>query len=168
MASIELSQVSKRYPNGFLALHPCDLAVEPGEFIAVMGPSGAGKSTLIRTINGLESVSSGQVRVGGQTLDRRSARAIRARVGMVFQQFNLVHRLSVMTNGLAGRLAHYETDRPELVPLVRRLLAYRLLRHGRLLLRAGDGARAAERFREAARLRPSSRLTAWRYRLTVR
>jgi phosphonate transport system ATP-binding protein len=106
MARIELSQVSKQYPNGFLALHPCSLVVEAGEFIAVMGPSGAGKSTLIRTINGLEPVSDGQVRVGDQPLTRRSARAIRARVGMVFQQFNLVDRLSVMTNVLTGRLAH--------------------------------------------------------------
>jgi phosphonate transport system ATP-binding protein len=106
MARIELSQVSKRYANGFLALHPTSLVIEPGEFVTIMGPSGAGKSTLIRTINGLEPVSAGKVQVGGQPLTARSARAIRARVGMVFQQFNLVERLSVMTNVLTGRLAY--------------------------------------------------------------
>lgn len=106
MARIELSQVSKCYANGLLALHPSTLAIEPGQFVTVMGPSGAGKSTLIRTINGLEPVSAGEVRVGGELLTKGNARAIRARVGMVFQQFNLVDRLSVMTNVLTGRLAH--------------------------------------------------------------
>jgi glycosyltransferase involved in cell wall biosynthesis len=67
---------------------------------------------------------------------------------------------------LANRLAHYERHRPELVPYVRRLLAYRLLRLGRLLARAGNLEGARNRFREAVRIRPLAAVTAWRYRLT--
>jgi phosphonate transport system ATP-binding protein len=107
MACIELVGVSKRYRrNGLVALRPTTLTVEAGEFVAVMGPSGAGKSTLIRTINGLETPSAGTVRVGGVELGPRTLRAVRSCVGMVFQAFNLVDRLSVMTNVLTGRLSH--------------------------------------------------------------
>lgn len=105
MARIELVEVSKRYRNDVLALRPTTLTVEAGEFVAVMGPSGAGKSTLVRTINGLEAPSGGAVRVGGVEVGPRTVRAVRSRVGMVFQGFNLVDRLSVTTNVLTGRLS---------------------------------------------------------------
>lgn len=106
MAQIELREVSKRYGNGLLALKPTTLDIAAGSFCAVMGPSGAGKSTLIRTINGLEETTTGDIRIGGTTLNGRNRRQLRRRVGMIFQQFNLVGRLSVMTNVLTGRLAH--------------------------------------------------------------
>jgi phosphonate transport system ATP-binding protein len=109
MAAVELRGLSKRYPNGLLALEPLDLDIEAGAFVAVMGPSGAGKSTLIRLINGLESATSGSVTVDGIELRAGTLRRIRSRVGMVFQQFNLVGRLSVITNILTGRLAQRST-----------------------------------------------------------
>ena len=105
MATLELRAVGKRYPNGTRALAPISLAIGSGEFVAVLGSSGAGKSTLIRTINGLETATEGKIVVDGTTLNRATVRAVRARVGMVFQQFNLVGRLSVMTNVLTGRLS---------------------------------------------------------------
>lgn len=109
MSAIELRGVSKRYSNGLLALAPLDLKVEPGAFLSVMGSSGAGKSTLIRLINGLEVATEGQVIVDGIQLDAATLRQVRARVGMIFQQFNLVPRLSVMTNVLTGRLSQRST-----------------------------------------------------------
>ena len=104
--AIELAGVGKRYPNGFVALAPLSLAVPAGQFLGVLGASGAGKSTLMRVLNGLAPATSGEVRVGGVTLGPRTQRAIRARTGMIFQQFNLVGRLNVMTNVLTGRLSH--------------------------------------------------------------
>jgi len=109
MAAVELRGLSKRYPNGLLALAPLDLDIEAGSFVAVIGSSGAGKSTLIRLINGLESATSGSVTVDGIPLRAGTLRRIRSRVGMVFQQFNLVGRLSVVTNVLTGRLAQRST-----------------------------------------------------------
>ena len=105
-AAIELRGAGKRYPGGLQALEPLDLTVEEGSFTVVMGASGAGKSTLIRLVNGLETATTGQVLVHGETLGPDTLRAVRARTGMVFQQFQLVERLSVMTNVLTGRLAH--------------------------------------------------------------
>jgi phosphonate transport system ATP-binding protein len=75
--------------------------------IAIIGSSGAGKSTLIRCINRLVEPTSGHVRLGGIDvigLPRRALRAMRRRIGMIFQEFNLVERLTVMENVLAGRL----------------------------------------------------------------
>src|SRR5690606_28016486 len=79
----------------------------PGEFVVVVGLSGAGKSTLIRAINGLEPVTSGELEVAGERVDgagRRALRALRARIGMIFQSFNLVPRTTVLKNVLVGRL----------------------------------------------------------------
>jgi len=106
MPAIEFQGVSKRYPNGLLALAPLSVAIEPGEFVAVMGSSGAGKSTFIRLVNGLEAATSGHIVVNGLTLAAGTLRTIRSGTGMVFQQFNLVGRLSVMANVLTGRLSH--------------------------------------------------------------
>lgn len=105
MAYITLSEVQKVYPNGFGALKTVNLEIEQGQFIVVLGPSGAGKSTLLRVINGLDPATAGVIKIGGVTVDRRSYRKIRAHVGMIFQHFNLVDRLSVITNVLTGRLA---------------------------------------------------------------
>ncbi len=104
MSLIQVNQVSKRYENGFQALYPTTLTINSGEFTVILGPSGAGKSTLLRLLNGLETPSTGEVIVGDRKLTPSNQRSIRARVGMVFQQFNLVTRLNVMTNVLTGRL----------------------------------------------------------------
>lgn len=104
MSLIELQQVSKQYENGFIALHPTNITINPGEFTVILGPSGAGKSTLLRLLNGLETPTQGKIFIGERQLTAESCRQIRARVGMVFQQFNLVSRLNVITNVLSGRL----------------------------------------------------------------
>jgi phosphonate transport system ATP-binding protein len=106
MSSISITSVSKRFPNGVEALNGINTEIQPGSFTVVLGPSGAGKSTLLRMMNGLETPSSGNVRIGGDMVCQRKLRQIRCNVSMVFQQFNLVNRLSVVTNVLTGRLAH--------------------------------------------------------------
>lgn len=106
MSAISIQAATKRFPNGFEALTGIDAEIAPGSFTVVLGPSGAGKSTLLRLMNGLEHATTGEVRIVGETVDVRRVRQIRSKVAMVFQQFNLVHRLSVVTNVLTGRLAH--------------------------------------------------------------
>jgi len=96
---IELIDVDKWF-DGFQALKAVNLVVHAGERIVVCGPSGSGKSTLIRCINRLESHDRGQIVVDGIELDEntRNVAAIRAEVGMVFQQFNLFPHMSVLEN----------------------------------------------------------------------
>jgi len=106
MKKISFHAVEKRYPNGFHALRGVSLEIEAGSFTVILGPSGAGKSTLLRLVNGLETPTAGHVAFGPTAPSRSSLRGIRSGIGMVFQQFNLVGRLSVMTNVLTGRLAH--------------------------------------------------------------
>lgn len=103
---MEVHGVSKRFANGVQALDGVELQVAPGEVLVILGPSGAGKSTLLRTINGLEWPTTGRVTVDSLPVTPRNLRRVRTRVGMVFQQFNLVWRLSAMANVLCGRLAH--------------------------------------------------------------
>ena len=106
MSTISIESVSKRFPNGFEALKGINAKIKSGSFTVVLGPSGAGKSTLLRLINGLETPTTGDIRIGDESVKGRKLRHIRSRVAMVFQQFNLVDRLSVVTNVLTGRLAH--------------------------------------------------------------
>ncbi|MBI5419991.1 MAG: phosphonate ABC transporter ATP-binding protein [Deltaproteobacteria bacterium] len=104
MPNVIVHQLEKRFDNGFHALKGVSVEIESGSFTVVLGPSGAGKSTLLRLINGLETPTHGHVDVAGQRVEPPSLRDIRGQVGMVFQHFNLVGRLSVMTNVLTGRL----------------------------------------------------------------
>lgn len=106
MSTIKICQVSKRYENGFQALNPTTLTIYAGEFTVILGSSGAGKSTLLRLVNGLETASTGEIVIEGQQLNPRNQRRMRSQVGMIFQQFNLVNRLNVMSNVLTGRLYH--------------------------------------------------------------
>lgn len=106
MSSISVQQAVKRYPNGFEALKGINTEIQAGSFTVILGPSGAGKSTLLRLMNGLETPSSGTVSINDQIIGKKNLRKIRHSVAMVFQQFNLVERLSVVTNVLTGRLAH--------------------------------------------------------------
>lgn len=105
MAIIEINDVGKTYPNGCVALDSICLSVEEGQFVAIIGPSGSGKTTLIRLMNGLEPATKGCVVVDNLKVCKHQLRKIRSRVGMVFQHFNLVDQLNVMTNVLSGRLA---------------------------------------------------------------
>ena len=100
--AIRAIDLVKSYTPGQRALDGVGLEVISGEVLVVMGPSGSGKSTLIRTFNGLETLDSGTLDVLGMRLDachdERAVRAIRQRVGMVFQQFNLFPHLSILDN----------------------------------------------------------------------
>jgi phosphonate transport system ATP-binding protein len=102
---IEISGLVKRY-GAVTALDGVDLHVRAGELLVVLGPSGAGKSTLLRSINRLVAPDAGSVRVDGAPVpaDGAGLRAVRRRIGMIFQDHNLVPRLSVLKNVLAGRL----------------------------------------------------------------
>ena len=107
-AAIEVHALTKRFP-GCLALDRVTLRVEPGEMVALIGASGSGKSTLMRHLSGFIAAESGAVTVFGRDIQRNGKiaadiRDIRAGIGFVFQQFNLVNRLPVMTNVLIGLL----------------------------------------------------------------
>lgn len=102
---IEFQNVSKRYPNGFVALKDINLKIEQGEFAAVIGLSGAGKSTLIRTINRMHDITEGTLTVDGinvMELQGKSLRAFRRKIGMIFQSFNLITRTTVIKNVLTA------------------------------------------------------------------
>jgi len=97
------------YPNGYEALKDVSLTVRDGEVTAIIGRSGAGKSTLLRCINGLERGATGTLTIDGADVLAASGdglRAIQRRVGFIWQEYNLVERLSVMNNVLSGRLGH--------------------------------------------------------------
>lgn len=111
---IRFEKASVTYPGGVHALRELDLTIEDGEFVVVVGLSGAGKSTMIRAVNGLVTLTGGQLEVGQHRLpglERRALRALRAEVGMIFQGFNLVKRTTVLNNVLMGRLHHSPTWR---------------------------------------------------------
>ena len=106
---LTFNTVNKCYSNGVHALQDVSFSVQPGEFVSVIGPSGSGKSTLLRAINKLIPVSGGHVLVDGIDISAQSGRALRqtrGKVGMIFQNYNLVYCLSVLQNALHGRLGH--------------------------------------------------------------
>jgi phosphonate transport system ATP-binding protein len=106
---IEVTGLRVALPPATVILHGVDLVVRPGEFVVVLGLSGAGKTTLLRAINRLVEPTAGTVRVDGREVTGAAPvalREIRRRIGMIFQQFNLVRRVSVMENVLAGRLGY--------------------------------------------------------------
>jgi phosphonate transport system ATP-binding protein len=104
---IKFDKASVTYPGGVTALDGVDVEIADGEFVVIVGLSGAGKSTLVRTVNGLVPLSAGSVQVGDREVSRLTKselRALRADVGMIFQQFNLVKRTTVLNNVMMGRL----------------------------------------------------------------
>jgi len=106
---VVFENVSLTYPNGHQALKNLSLTFQPGEFVIIVGLSGAGKSTLIRAINRLVTPTAGSLKVGGVEMigiPDSALRKQRARIGMIFQNYNLVRRSSVLRNVLTGRLAH--------------------------------------------------------------
>ena len=106
---LTITDLQKVYPNGTKALNNVSFTVDQPQVIAIIGPSGAGKSTLIRCINRLVEPSSGRIMLDDidiASLSRRELRKARRRMGMIFQEYNLVDRLTVMENLLSGRLGY--------------------------------------------------------------
>lgn len=106
---LELKGLTKRYATGDLALNNVDLQVPAGQVLALIGPSGAGKSTLIRCVNRLIEPSAGNIVLDATaitTVRGARLRQVRRQIGMIFQNYALVERLSVMENVLSGRLAY--------------------------------------------------------------
>ena len=106
---LKIKQLVKKYNTGDLALNNVDLEVQNGQVMALIGPSGAGKSTLIRCVNRLVASTSGEIWFNGENIVKmRSGKLRRARrsMGMIFQEFALVERLTVMENVLSGRLGY--------------------------------------------------------------
>src|SRR5690625_1473926 len=112
-ASIRLTNVTKEFGDKSV-LQDLNLHVDPGDFLAFVGPSGAGKSTLLRLLNGGHTPTSGRVEILGTvpaSCNRPKLRALRARIGFVFQQFGLVGRLTSMENVLMGTLGRLTLPR---------------------------------------------------------
>lgn len=102
---IEFNQVQKQYPNGLLALENINLQIKQGEYVAIIGLSGAGKSTLLRCINRMHDITGGSLTVDNaeiSTLRGKGIRQLRRNIGMIFQSFNLVTRISVIKNVLVS------------------------------------------------------------------
>ena len=106
---LRIKGLAKRYPTGDLALKGIDFDVPDGQVMALIGPSGAGKSTVIRCINRLVEPTAGTVTLNDTVitgLGRGELRRARRRMGMIFQEYALVERLTVMENVLTGRLGY--------------------------------------------------------------
>ena len=104
-----LNNLTKRYNTGDLALQGVDLSIPDGQVLALIGPSGAGKSTLIRCVNRLVEPTNGSAILNDINLTNLSARQLRKarrKMGMIFQEYALVERLTVMENVLSGRLGY--------------------------------------------------------------
>ncbi|WP_109029265.1 ABC transporter ATP-binding protein [Streptomyces rubrogriseus] len=146
--AIALDRVARTYPGGVRALDEVSLTVEHGTFLAVMGPSGSGKSTLMHCAAGLDSPTSGSVRIDGREIsglnETRRTELRRERVGFVFQAYNLIPSLSVEDNiTLPLRLAGRRPDGDWLRALTERVGLADRLSHRPAELSGGQQQRAA-------------------------
>jgi phosphonate transport system ATP-binding protein len=106
---LHIQGLQKRYATGDYAIKGVDLSLQAGEIVGLIGPSGAGKSSLIRCVNRLVEPSAGVITLDNvdlQSLGRRGLRLARRHIGMIFQEYALVERLTVMENVLSGRLGY--------------------------------------------------------------
>jgi phosphonate transport system ATP-binding protein len=106
---VEVAGLRVVLPPAVVAVDGVDLVVARGEFVVILGPSGAGKTTFLRALNRLVEPAAGTVRIAGRAVTGAAPtalRAVRRQVGMIFQQFHLVRRLSVLDNVLTGRLGY--------------------------------------------------------------
>ncbi|MCI1858956.1 MAG: phosphonate ABC transporter ATP-binding protein [Sporolactobacillus sp.] len=106
---LQFKDVTKQYGKNTVALSQINFSVSKGEFVSIIGPSGAGKSTLLRCINRLIDATSGKIifdNLDVREVKGRQLRQLRTKIGMIFQNYNLVDRLSVFENVLHGRLGY--------------------------------------------------------------
>src|SRR3954447_16936688 len=104
MAEIVLDKITKRYPDGFEAVKQMDLQIADGEFVILVGPSGCGKSTALRMIAGLEDITDGELRIGGDMVNEKAPKD--RDIAMVFQNYALYPHMTVRDNmGFALKLA---------------------------------------------------------------
>ncbi|MBC8061923.1 MAG: phosphonate ABC transporter ATP-binding protein [Clostridiaceae bacterium] len=112
MSILEVTSLSKEYKGGTKALTNVSFSVKEGEFVSIIGPSGAGKSTLLRCINKMIDATEGDINFNGESVKefkKKDLRKLRTKIGMIFQHYNLVNRLSVVENVLHGRLGYKST-----------------------------------------------------------
>ena len=106
---LSVKNISKEYNNGITALKNVSFEVEKGEFISIIGPSGSGKSTLLRSINKMIDISQGSILFENRNIEKlkkKEIELVRREIGMIFQNYNLVERLTVIENVLHGRLGY--------------------------------------------------------------
>ncbi|ENY68643.1 Phosphonate ABC transporter, ATP-binding protein [Metamycoplasma auris 15026] len=104
---ITWENVSKVYPNGTKGLSDINLTIKQGEFVAIIGLSGAGKTTLIKTVNKINNITSGKLKVGPyevNSLKAKKLREFRTKIGIIFQNYNLIENINVLQNVLSARL----------------------------------------------------------------
>ncbi|MGE3975583.1 MAG: phosphonate ABC transporter ATP-binding protein [Bdellovibrionales bacterium] len=109
---LSIKNLVKTYPNGVQALKGVSFDVHPGEFLVIIGLSGSGKSTMLRCINHLNDTTSGEIIFNGKDITRLNStdvRSLRRQIAMIFQQFNLVQRHTVLSNVLMGSLSRTNT-----------------------------------------------------------
>jgi phosphonate transport system ATP-binding protein len=142
---LEVHDLRVVYPNGFEALRSVSMGVGEGEIVALIGRSGAGKSTLLRCLNGMQRPTSGQIMlddVDVTRLDELNLRRLRCQIGFVWQEYNLVGRLTAAQNVLTGRLGYHRGLSSLLFHFDRshREIAIRSLERVRMLHRAEQRA----------------------------
>ena len=101
---LEIKNLRKNFESGTEALKGINLKINKGEFVTVLGPSGSGKTTLLRSINGLETVDSGEIFFNNKKIDKKYLLEVQKKTGMIFQEFNLINNLSAINNVLSGLL----------------------------------------------------------------
>lgn len=109
---LEVKQLQKYYPNQTHAIKEISVSMKEGEFIVMIGPSGAGKSTFLRSINRLIEPSHGEIKLLNESMEhmsKKELRKTRGNIGMIFQNYNLIERSSVLENVLHGNLSHMST-----------------------------------------------------------
>ena len=101
---LEINNLRKKFDNQTQALKGVSFKVQKGEFISILGPSGSGKTTLLRSLNGLETIDSGEVIFDNNKITKETLPDVRKKTGMIFQEFNLVNNISTINNVLTGVL----------------------------------------------------------------
>ena len=101
---LEINKLRKNFNNQTHALKGVSLKIKKGEFVSILGPSGSGKTTLLRSLNGLESIDSGEVIFDNIKITKENLPKVREKTGMIFQEYNLVNNISAINNVLTGLL----------------------------------------------------------------